>query len=93
MTIDYQFGDVDARGALIRMRAEPSEAALQAVVRDVPAAALRAGPLMRTRRSVTFRSSAEMHLVNSQQATASARPGCNSDEPQNIRLSNLLIPI
>lgn len=36
MTINYQFGDLVARGALIRVRAAPSEAALQAVVRDVP---------------------------------------------------------
>jgi ESAT-6 family protein len=38
MTINYQFGDVDARGATIRAQAASLEAEHPAVVRDVPAA-------------------------------------------------------
>jgi uncharacterized protein YukE len=39
MTIKYQFGGVDAHGALIRARAASLEAEHQAIVRDVLAAA------------------------------------------------------
>ena len=39
VTVNYQFGDVDARGALIRARAAPSEPVHRADVRDVQAAA------------------------------------------------------
>jgi hypothetical protein len=35
MTINYQFGDVDAHGALIRAQAASLEAEHQAIVRDV----------------------------------------------------------
>ncbi len=38
MTINYQFGDVDAHGALIRAQAASLEAEHQAIVRDVLAA-------------------------------------------------------
>jgi len=38
MTINYQFGDVDAHGAIIRAQATPLEAEHQAIVRDVLAA-------------------------------------------------------
>ena len=38
MTINYQFGDVDAHGALIRAQAASLEAEHQAIVRDVVAA-------------------------------------------------------
>ena len=38
MTINYQCGDVDARGATIRAQAASLEAEHPAVVRDVPAA-------------------------------------------------------
>ena len=38
MTINYQFGDVDAHGALIRAQAASLEAKHQAIVRDVLAA-------------------------------------------------------
>ncbi len=38
MTINYQFGDVDAHGALIRAQAANLEAEHQAIVRDVLAA-------------------------------------------------------
>ncbi|BBY07988.1 WXG100 family type VII secretion target [Mycobacterium noviomagense] len=38
MTINYQFGDVDAHGALIRAQALAMEAEHQAIVRDVLAA-------------------------------------------------------
>ena len=39
MTINYQFGGVDAHGALIRAHAASLEAEHQAIVRDVLAAA------------------------------------------------------
>lgn len=38
MTINYQFGDVDAHGAMIRAQAAALEAEHQAIVRDVLAA-------------------------------------------------------
>jgi hypothetical protein len=38
MTINYQFGDVDAHGAMIRAQAASLEAEHQAIVRDVLAA-------------------------------------------------------
>ncbi|PJE00428.1 MAG: type VII secretion protein EsxI, partial [Mycobacterium sp.] len=38
MTINYQFGDVDAHGALIRAQAANLEAEHQSIVRDVLAA-------------------------------------------------------
>jgi uncharacterized protein YukE len=38
MTINYQFGDVDAHGALIRAQAASLEAEHQSIVRDVLAA-------------------------------------------------------
>lgn len=38
MTINYQFGDVDAHGALIRAQAASLEAEHQAIIRDVLAA-------------------------------------------------------
>ncbi|KBN66626.1 ESAT-6 like protein EsxL, partial [Mycobacterium tuberculosis TB_RSA07] len=38
MTINYQFGDVDAHGAMIRAQAGLLEAEHQAIVRDVLAA-------------------------------------------------------
>jgi hypothetical protein len=38
MTVNYQFGDVDAHGATIRAQAASSEAEHQAIVRDVLAA-------------------------------------------------------
>ncbi|MCV7123272.1 WXG100 family type VII secretion target [Mycobacterium lacus] len=38
MTINYQFGDVDAHGATIRAQAASLEAEHQAIVRDVLAA-------------------------------------------------------
>jgi uncharacterized protein YukE len=38
MSISYQFGDVDAHGALIRAKAASLEAEHQAIVRDVIAA-------------------------------------------------------
>ena len=38
MTINYQFGDVDAHGALIRAQAASLEQEHQAIVRDVLAA-------------------------------------------------------
>ena len=38
MTINYQFGDVDSHGALIRAQAASLEAEHQAIVRDVLAA-------------------------------------------------------
>jgi hypothetical protein len=38
VSIDYQFGDVDARGALIRAQAASLEAEHEAIVRDVLAA-------------------------------------------------------
>jgi uncharacterized protein YukE len=38
MTINYQFGDVDAHGATTRAQAMASEAEHQAIVRDVLAA-------------------------------------------------------
>ena len=38
MSINYQFGDVDAHGALIRAQAASLEAEHQAIVRDVLAA-------------------------------------------------------
>ena len=38
MSISYQFGDVDAHGALIRAQAASLEAEHQAIVRDVLAA-------------------------------------------------------
>ena len=38
MSINYQFGDVDAHGALIRQQAASLEAEHQAIVRDVLAA-------------------------------------------------------
>ena len=38
MSINYQFGDVDAHGALIRSQAASLEAEHQAIVRDVLAA-------------------------------------------------------
>ena len=38
MITNHRFGDVDARGALIRTQAAPLRAAHQAIVRDVPAA-------------------------------------------------------
>jgi uncharacterized protein YukE len=38
MTINYQFGDVDAHGALIRAQAANLEAEHQAIIRDVLAA-------------------------------------------------------
>ncbi len=38
MSINYQFGDVDAHGALIRAQASSLEAEHQAIVRDVLAA-------------------------------------------------------
>jgi hypothetical protein len=38
MTINYQFADVDAHGALIRAQAASLEAEHQAIVRDVLAA-------------------------------------------------------
>jgi uncharacterized protein YukE len=38
MTINYQFGDVDAHGALIRAQSAAMEAEHQAIVRDVLAA-------------------------------------------------------
>ncbi len=38
MTINYQFGDVDAHGATIRARAAALEAGHQAIIRDVLAA-------------------------------------------------------
>ena len=38
MTINYQFGDVDAHGATIRAQAAALEAEHQAIVRDVLAA-------------------------------------------------------
>ncbi len=38
MTINLQFGDVDAHGATIRAQAASSKAEHQAIVRDVPAA-------------------------------------------------------
>lgn len=38
MTINYQFGDVDAHGALIRAQATAMEAEHQAIIRDVLAA-------------------------------------------------------
>jgi uncharacterized protein YukE len=38
MTISYQFGDVDAHGALIRAQAAALEAEHQAIIRDVLAA-------------------------------------------------------
>ncbi|MBS4727702.1 WXG100 family type VII secretion target [Mycobacterium sp. SM1] len=38
MTINYQFGDVDAHGALIRAQAAAMEAEHQAIIRDVLAA-------------------------------------------------------
>jgi hypothetical protein len=93
MTIKDQFGDVDAHGALIPARAAPSEAEHQAVIRDVPAAALPAGRFLRTEGSVTFRSSAQMHLVHSQQATALPRSGMRFRPIANIRLSNFHKPI
>jgi uncharacterized protein YukE len=39
MTINYQFGDVDAHGATIRAQAMALEAEHQAIIRDVLAAA------------------------------------------------------
>ena len=39
MTINYQFGDVDAHGALIRAQAASLEAEHESIVRDVLAAA------------------------------------------------------
>ena len=38
MTINYQFGDVEAHGALIRAQAAAMEAEHQAIIRDVLAA-------------------------------------------------------
>jgi uncharacterized protein YukE len=38
MTINYQFGDVDAHGALIRAQAASLEAEHQSIIRDVIAA-------------------------------------------------------
>ncbi|MCV7235699.1 hypothetical protein [Mycobacterium branderi] len=38
MSINYQFGDVDAHGALIRAQAASLEAEHQAIIRDVLAA-------------------------------------------------------
>ncbi|EFG78381.1 hypothetical protein HMPREF0591_1719 [Mycobacterium parascrofulaceum ATCC BAA-614] len=38
MTINYQFGDIDAHGALIRAQAAGLEAEHQAIIRDVLAA-------------------------------------------------------
>lgn len=38
MSINYQFGDVDAHGALIRAQAATLEAEHQAIIRDVLAA-------------------------------------------------------
>jgi uncharacterized protein YukE len=38
MTINYQFGDVDAHGALIRAQAAAMEAEHHAIIRDVLAA-------------------------------------------------------
>ena len=38
MTINYQFGDVDAHGALIRAQAASLEAEHQSIIRDVLAA-------------------------------------------------------
>ena len=38
MTINYQFGDVDTHGALIRAQATSLEAEHQAIIRDVLAA-------------------------------------------------------
>ena len=38
MTIDYQFGDVDAHGGVIRAQAAALEAEHQAIIRDVLAA-------------------------------------------------------
>ncbi|MCV7031363.1 type VII secretion protein EsxI [Mycobacterium sherrisii] len=40
MSINYQFGDVDAHGALIRAQAASLEAEHQAIVRDVLAAGI-----------------------------------------------------
>jgi hypothetical protein len=40
MTINYQFGDVDAHGATIRAQAASLEAEHQAIVRDVLAAGI-----------------------------------------------------
>lgn len=117
VTINYQFGAVDARGALIRLRAAPSEAALQAVIRVVPPDAcdrLRAAapiacqavitavgtqlpgdpPADRhTHGPVTFRGSAEMHLMNPARAMALPRAGMRFRAPQNIRFINFLKPI
>ena len=41
MSINYQFGDVDAHGALIRAQAASLEAEHQAIIRDVLAAGVR----------------------------------------------------
>lgn len=93
MTINYQFGDVAAHDALSRARAAPSEPGHRAVVRDVPTAALPVGPLPRTNGSVTFRSSAEMHPVNSPQAMVLPKPEMRFRPAANVRLNNLLKPI
>lgn len=37
MTINYQFGDIDAQGTTIRAQAASLEAEHQSIVRDVPA--------------------------------------------------------
>lgn len=93
MTIKDQFGDVDAHGALIPARAAPSEGEHQAVIRDAPSAALPAGRSLLIAGSVTFRSSAQMQLANSQQAAALPIPGMRFRRTANIRLSSFIQPI
>ena len=88
MSISYQFGDVDAHGALIRSQAASLEAEHQSIVRDV----LAAGDFWGGRVRWPARSSSPSWVATSRSSTNKPTPTARASRPPATTCGALTLP-